>query len=80
MANQYLCPHSVSKKLTPAECDAILRVSRELGKRWKSVVRAAWARGNYKRTGVSSEDYWALQSVRNKLSPAQFSKLQRIEY
>jgi hypothetical protein len=79
MANQYLCPYSVSKKLTPDEQSAILRVSRTLGKRWKSIVRAAWARGNYKETGACSEDYWALQSVRNKLSPNQFSRLQRVE-
>jgi hypothetical protein len=78
--NQFLYPHSVSNKLTPAEYSALLRVSRTLGKRWKSIVRAAWARGNYKETGVSSEDYWALQSVRNKLSSGQFSRLQRIEY
>jgi hypothetical protein len=78
--HQFLFPHSVSKKLTPAEYSALLRVSQTLGKRWKSIVRAAWTRGNYKATGVSSDDYWALQSVRNKLSSDQFSRLQRIEY
>jgi hypothetical protein len=75
-----LVPISVSKKLTLAECDAILRLSRSLGKRWKSIVRAAWDRGNCKVTGVSSEDSWAIQSVRNKLSSSQFAKLQRIDY
>ena len=77
--NQYLVPRSVAGKLTVEENDAILRISSLLGKRWKSIVRAAWARGNYKATGISSDDFWALQSLRNKLSPAQFAKLQRIE-
>jgi hypothetical protein len=77
---QFLIPNSIARKLTPDEYSAILRVARTLGKRWKSIVQAAWARGNYKETGLASEDYWALQSVRNKLSPSQFSRLQRIEY
>jgi hypothetical protein len=78
-ANQYLVPRSVTGKLTAEEYDAILRVASMLGKRWKSIVRAAWARGNYNATGVSSDDYWALQSIRNKLSPGQFSRLHRFE-
>jgi hypothetical protein len=77
--NPCLVPCSIARKLTSAERDALLRVSGTLGKRWKSIVRAAWARGNYKAIGVSSEDYWALQSVRNKLSSSQFARLQRID-
>jgi hypothetical protein len=77
--NPYLAPWSIARKLTVVEHDALLRVSGTLGKRWKSIVRAAWARGNYKATGVNSDDYWALQSVRNKLSSSQFAKLQRID-
>ena len=79
MTNPYLWPSAVTRHLTQDEQDALSRVSQMLGPRWKSLVRAAWSRGNYKATGVSSEDYWALQSVRNKLSSNQFARLQRME-
>jgi hypothetical protein len=42
--------------LTPAESGGSVRVSRARRPRSTSIVRAAWARDNYKATGVSSDE------------------------
>jgi hypothetical protein len=75
MTGYSLDPDAITQYLTESEESAILRTAILLGRLWKSRIQDMWLRGSYNSLGIPSDDYSALQRIRNKLTSNQFRQL-----